>query len=130
MEEEDKTTAIPTPEQSEEKHRPSAEDGEEKLSFKSFLGGDILTHKFLRRQFWLLVMLVVYGILYIGNRYACQQQIIAIDRMKKELTNMKYNALTRSSELTEKSRQSKIEEYVSKEKSTLQTSTNPPYLIK
>lgn len=130
MEEEDKTTAIPAPEQPKEKHQPSAEDGEEKLSFKSFLGGDILTHKFLRRQFWLLVMLVVYGILYIGNRYACQQQIIAIDRMKKELTNMKYNALTRSSELTEKSRQSKIEEYVSKEKSTLQTSTNPPYLIK
>ena len=51
MEEEDKTTAIPAPEQPEEKHRPSAEDGEEKLSFKSFLGGDILTHKFLRRQF-------------------------------------------------------------------------------
>ena len=70
MEEEDKTTAIPAPEQPEEKHQPSAEDGEEKLSFKSFLGGDILTHKFLRRQFWLLVMLVAYGILYIGNRYA------------------------------------------------------------
>ena len=130
MEEEDKTTAIPAPEQPEEKHQPSAEAGEEQLSFKSFLVGDILSLLYLRRRCWLLVMLVVFGILYIGNRYACQQQIIAIDRMKKELTNMKYNALTRSSELTEKSRQSKIEEYVSKEKSTLQTSTNPPYLIK
>ena len=56
--------------------------------------------------------------------------MIEIDQLKKELTDIKYDALTRSSELTEKSRQSHIEEYVSKEESALQTSTNPPYLIK
>ena len=99
-------------------------------TLKSIIGGDILANDFFRRQMGLLVLIMVLVLFYIHNRYACQQQIIAIDRMKKELTNMKYNALTRSSELTEKSRQSKIEEYVSKEKSTLQTSTNPPYLIK
>ncbi|MBM6670997.1 hypothetical protein H6B14_09540 [Phocaeicola coprophilus] len=104
------------------------------MSFKRFikniLGGEILTHRFFQRQFWLLIELVLCAILYISNRYACQQKLIEIDRLKKELTDMKYNALTRSSELTEKSRQSKIEEYVSREKSDLQTSTNPPYLIK
>ena len=40
------------------------------------------------------------------------------------------NVLTRSSELMEKSRQSRIEEYISSKESDLQTSTNPPYLIK
>lgn len=100
------------------------------MSFKNIVGGDILTHDFFRRQVLLLLLIVFYAILYISNRYDCQQKMIEIDRLKKELTDVKYNALTRSSELTEKSRQSKIEEYVSKEESQLQTSTNPPYLIK
>lgn len=50
--------------------------------------------------------------------------------LKKELIDIKYDALTRSSELMEKSRQSRIEEYISSKESDLQTSTNPPYLIK
>lgn len=100
------------------------------ITFKSIMGGDILAHNFLRRQAALLVLIVFLTILYIDNRYSSQQELIEIDRLKKELTDVKYNALTRSSELTEKSRQSKIEEYVSKEESQLQTSTNPPYLIK
>ena len=43
--------------------------------------------------------------------------------------DIKYDALTRSSELMERSRQSRIEEYISTKESDLQTSTNPPYLI-
>lgn len=108
----------------------TAQEHGERMTLKSILGGDILTHEFFRRQFLLLVILVIFAIIYVANRYACQQQLIEIDRLKKELTDIKYNALTRSSELTEKSRQSKIEEYVSQGESALQTSTNPPYLIK
>ncbi len=100
------------------------------MSLRSILGGDILTNDFFRRQMKLLVLLVILAIIYISNRYSCQQEMIEIDQLKKELTDIKYDALTRSSELTEKSRQSHIEEYVSQEGSALQTSTNPPYLIK
>ena len=39
--------------------------------------------------------------------------MIEIDKLKKDLTDIKYDALTRSSELMEKSRQSRIEEYIS-----------------
>ena len=56
--------------------------------------------------------------------------MIEIDRLKKELTDIKYDALTRSSELMERSRQSRIEEYISTRESDLQTATTPPYLIK
>ena len=45
---------------------------------------------------------MVLTILYIDNRYECQQEMIEIDRLKKELTDIKYDALTRSSELMEK----------------------------
>lgn len=112
--------------------KQKAEEGKKKkrTSLKSILGGDILATDFFRRQTKLLVLIMVFVIFYIHNRYASQQQQIEIDRLKKELIDIKYDALTRSSELMEKSRQSRIEEYISNKESDLQTSTNPPYLIK
>lgn len=100
------------------------------MSIKSILGGDILANDFFKRQTSLLILIMVLTILYIDNRYTSQQELIEIDRLKKELTDIKYDALTRSSELMEKSRQSRIEEYISTGDSPLETSTNRPYLIK
>ena len=100
------------------------------MSLKSILGGDILANDFLKRQTKLLILIMILTIFYISNRYSCQQEMIEIDKLKKDLTDIKYDALTRSSELMEKSRQSRIEEYISTQQSVLQTATNPPYLIK
>lgn len=112
-----------------EQVKPEEEKKQKRASLRSLLGGDILATDFFRRQTKLLVLVVVFIIFYIHNRYASQQQQIEIDRLKKELIDIKYDALTRSSELMEKSRQSRIEEYISTRESELQTSTNPPYLI-
>ena len=101
-----------------------------RASLKNIIGGDILATDFFRRQTKLLVLIMVLILFYIHNRYACQQQMIEIDKLKKELIDIKYDALTRSSELMERSRQSRIEEYIATKESDLQTSTNPPYLIK
>ena len=112
-------------------NKKAEEDKKKKrTSLKSILGGDILATDFFRRQTKLLVLIMVFIIFYIHNRYASQQQQIEIDRLKKELIDIKYDALTRSSELMEKSRQSRIEDYISNKESDLQTSTHPPYLIK
>ena len=100
------------------------------ISLRSILGGEILVHSFLRRQVYLLILIVILTILYIDNRYSSQQELIEIDLLKKELTDIKYDALTISSELTEKSRQSRIEEYISAEGRQLQTAATPPFLIK
>lgn len=101
-----------------------------KTSLKSILGGDILATDFFRRQTKLFVLIMVFVIFYIHNRYAAQQQMIEIDRLKQELIDIKYDALTRNSELMEKSRQSRIEEYISQKETELQTATHPPYLVK
>ena len=99
------------------------------MSVKSILGGAILANDFFKRKTRLLILIMVLTIIYINNRYESQQEMIEIDRLKKELTDIKYDALTRSSELMEKSRQSRIEEYISQEESTLETATSRPYLI-
>ena len=100
-----------------------------KLSLKSIFLGDFLINDFLRRQAGLLALIVLFTVIYISNRYSCQQEMIEIDLLRKQLTDIKYDALTRSSELTERTRQSRIEEYVSAKNSELQTSTAPPYII-
>ena len=99
------------------------------MSIRSILGGDILANDFFKRQTSLLILIMILTILYIDNRYSSQQELIEIDHLKKELTDIKYDALTRSSELMEKSRQSRIEEYISTGESPLETATNRPYLI-
>ncbi|KAA5294746.1 hypothetical protein E1J03_00665 [Phocaeicola dorei] len=100
------------------------------MSIRSILGGDILANDFFKRQTRLLILIMILTVLYIDNRYSSQQELIEIDKLKKDLIDIKYDALTRSSELMEKSRQSRIEEYISTEDSPLQTATNRPYLIK
>ncbi len=77
------------------------ETGGSSMSLRNILGGDILTTDFLRRQIWLLILIVICSIIYISNRYSCQQEMIEIDRLKKILTDIKYDALPRSSELPE-----------------------------
>lgn len=96
----------------------------------NILGGDILANEMFRKQWKLMVLIMVLIFFYIDNRYSCQQQLIEIDKLKVELTDVKYDALTRSSELMEKSRQSKIQEYIESKQSDLEIATNPPYLIK
>lgn len=99
-------------------------------SWRNIIGGDFLATEFVRRQARLLVLIMVLVLFYISNRYECQQQMIRIEDLKEKLTDIKYDALTRNSELMERSRQSRIEEYVSTRQSDLQTATTPPYLIK
>ena len=118
-------------EQNPNKQKKQQENASPKhMSIRSILGGDILANDFFKRKTSLLILIMILTILYIDNRYTSQQELIEIDRLKKELIDIKYDALTRSSELMEKSRQSRIEEYISTEESHLETATNRPYLIK
>lgn len=99
-------------------------------SWRSIVGGDILTTALFQNQGKMIALIMLLVLFYINNRYACQQQLIEIDKLKKELTDVKYDALTLSSELMEKSRQSRIEEYIASKNSQLGTATKPPYLIR
>jgi hypothetical protein len=115
---------------SKPKEERKSKKKKKRVSWRSVLGGDILAADFFRRQAKLMVLIMVCIIFYIHNRYACQQQLIEIDKLKKELIDTKYDALTRSSELMERSRQSHIEEYISSKGIDLEAPTSPPYLIK
>lgn len=100
------------------------------LSLRSILGGDILAGAWFRRQFPFIVMIVLFIIIYVSNRYASQQELLEIDALQKQRVDEQYRTLTRSSELMERTRRSYVEEYLKQtHDSTLQTATTPPYTL-
>lgn len=100
------------------------------LTLRTILGGDFLTAEMVRRQIWLFVLMVVFCIAYVAVRYQCQQDLIAIDKLEKELLDAKYKALSSSSTLTEKCRESHVLEILRQNKdSLLHIADQPPYII-
>lgn len=110
---------------SEEDNNPTTQ-----LSLKTILGGDILNADLFRRQLWLIVIIVVFVIIYVASRYQCQQDIIKIANMESELKDAKYRALSISSKLTERCRESHVLQLLKENNdSLLQVSDQPPYII-
>ncbi|MCH4148153.1 MAG: hypothetical protein LKG25_06430 [Prevotella sp.] len=100
------------------------------LTLRKILGGDILTTSAIRRQIWLFLLIAFFAILYIANRYSCQQDLIEIDKLQKELQDAKYRALSSSSQLTEKSRESNVLDMLKNNNdSSLHIANQPPYII-
>lgn len=109
----------------EEDPKPSSQ-----LNLRTILGGDLLTTEVVRSQIWLFVLIVAFSIVYVAFRYQCQQDMIAIDRLEGELRDAKYKALSSSSTLTEKCRESHVLEVLKQNKdSLLHQADQPPYII-
>lgn len=109
----------------EEDPRPSSQ-----LNLRTILGGDLLTTEMVRSQIWLFVLIVAFSTLYVAFRYQCQQDMLTIDRMENELKDAKFKALSSSSTLTEKCRESHVLDILKQNKdSLLHQADQPPYII-
>ena len=109
----------------EEDPRPSSQ-----LNLRTILGGDLLTTEMVRSQIWLFVLIVAFSTLYVAFRYQCQQDMLTIDRMENELKDAKFKALSSSSTLTEKCRESHVLDILKQYKdSLLHQADQPPYII-
>lgn len=99
-------------------------------TLRKILGGDFLTAEVLRRQIGVIILIAFMTMIYVSNRYSCQQDMLEIDKLKEELKDAKYKALASSSELTEKCRESNVLEMLKNNKdSVLKIPTQPPYII-
>lgn len=100
------------------------------ITLRKILGGDILSTDIIRKQIWLILIVVLFIVVYISNRYKCQQDLILIDNLTEQLKDAKYRALSSSSDLTQKTRESKVlEQLRASSDSTLHIATQPPYII-
>ncbi len=114
----------------EEQAREDEQPQSSNFTLRKILGGDILSARFFRNNIWLMITIVIFTIVYISNRYSVQKYLIEIDKLNNELEDAKYRALSSSSQLTEKTRESHILENLKTRKdSVLKMSDRPPYII-
>ncbi len=100
------------------------------LTLRKILGGDILSADFIRRQVWLYLLIALFITVYVAFRYQCQQDMIDIAQLESKLTDAKYKALSSSSSLTERCRESHVLDMLRQHQdSLLKVSTQPPYKI-
>ena len=97
---------------------------------RDILNGNILTKKFLQKQYGLLIMIAALTFLYVDNRYYCETQLAKEIDLKKKIQDVKYESLTISAELMEISRQSNVMNKVNENGINLVQSTTPPIVIK
>jgi len=100
------------------------------MALRTILGGDILDTQAIRKQVWLILLITFFSIMYISNRYSCQQQQIKINELNKTLEASRYKTLSLSSELTERCRESHVlQKLRANNDSIIQPSEQPPYII-
>lgn len=100
------------------------------FTLRNILGGDFLTAEVIRKQIGLIILIAFITMIYVSNRYSCQQDMLEIEELKEELKDAKYKALASTSELTEMCRESNVLEMLkNNEDSLLHIPTQPPYII-
>lgn len=99
-------------------------------NLRSIINGDMLNAKVVRNQIGVFFLITFFVFIYISNRYACQRNLVKINKLTKELTDAKFRALSSTSELTEKSRESRVLDMLRGcQDSTLHIASQPPYII-
>jgi hypothetical protein len=113
--------------------KKSQQKGNRKVSYQVFLNemldGSFLTKDVMRRNVYWFLLVVGLIIVYISNHYAVIMRLSEIDTLQKELTEAKYEALTRTSDLMRESRQSFIQDMITLKGMELENATIPPFTI-
>ena len=99
------------------------------VTFKDVITGTVFTKNFLKKQYPLLIMIVILTIIYTDNRYASEKQITRITELKKQVKDAKYESLTISANLMEISRQSNISALLEAKGIKLMPGSTPPIVI-
>ena len=85
-----------------------------RTSLSYFFGGKILTEEFIVKQSGLIFLIFFMVILFITNRYSCAKQLTEMDKLKKQLIELKNEQVNLVYDLTLISGESKIDELLKK----------------
>lgn len=113
-----------------EREAREEQDTTSPFSLSKTLGGVIIS-RFLQKQIGVVLVVAAFLIIYISLRYTCQQKLVNINHIEKQIEKAHYKATVCSSELTEKSRESSVLKRLAEcGDSGLNIPNEPPYLIK
>jgi len=93
-------------------------------SAQNILGGTFLTRESTAKHLPFLLFLAFIAIIYIGNSYYAEKNIRKIERLQKQLKEMRYEHVTKKSQVSKRSSQSQVAN--SLKNKGIQESTVPP----
>lgn len=113
-------------EQAIEEEKPQSSN----FTLRKILGGDFLSSEMLKKQIWVIILIAMFTLVYVSNRYSCQKDLLKINELNIKLEDAKYKALASSSQLTELCRESNVLNMLKNNNdSTLHIATQPPFII-
>ena len=101
-----------------------------KISLKRLMGGDVLTRQEVQRQIPFVIFIAIICMFYIHNRFAYEQEVVKLDKLKKELVEVKCESLAISGKLIRMNRRSYLIEKLNEANSPLKESLEPIVVIK
>ena len=97
-----------------------------KFTVKDFLQGKVLDSKLLKKNISFMIFLVFVALIYIDNHFRVETLLKEHIALTNEIKELKYEAISTSSELMKKSRQSEIVRKVQEQNLGLEVLTTPP----
>ena len=98
-------------------------------SIKDLIDGSIIANDFIVKQLPFILFLVMLAFVYIANRYHAEKVVRKNIKLTKEISELRAEAITTSSELMFISKQSEVSKLVEKKGLGLKESVVPPKKI-
>lgn len=108
----------------------SIEEKEKSFSLRDLLDGNVLTRKAVLKQSRFILLLVLIAFLSIANRNHAEHTVIQLNRLQSDVKELRARAISTSSELVKKSRQSEVIRMVERYELGLEESLEPPKILK
>lgn len=109
---------------------PESAEAHSGPSFRDYLNGQALDNEWLRKNRMFLLFLVFLAFIYINNHYSVEALLKEHLALTREVKELKYEAITTSSELMFISKQSEVVKRVQEAGLELEVLTTPPNVLK
>ncbi len=104
----------------------SIEEKEKSFSFRDLVDGNVLTRKAVLKQARFILLLVLIAFFSIANRNHAEKTVIRLNRLQRDVKEMRSKSISTSSELVRISRQSEVNRLVTRYELGLEENLEPP----
>ena len=100
------------------------------VSFRDVINGRLFTRSLVTNKLPFIFYLAFLGFFYISNHYGMEESLREIAILNKELKALRYESITKSSELMNMSKQSEVLKRINARQIKLKELTEPPRKLK
>jgi hypothetical protein len=102
------------------------EEKEKSFSFRDLVDGNVLTRKAVLKQSRFVLLLVLIAFISIANRNHAEKTVIRLNRLQRDVKELRSKSITISSDLVKISRQSEVVRLVNRYELNLEENLEPP----